>query len=214
MNARVVPTAVHGAVDYVLAPALVAAPDLLRLDGSRSSALAPRIAGAGAAVYSALTDYELGLRRVIPMRVHLLLDAGTGVAVAAAPWLLGSARNGVRHWLPHAAVGAAELALAATTKLRPAQTRRERALAAARRAAPNALSSRPAAIGVALAGAAVIGAVAYAGRRHLWRGVALAADAVEEVADAIEDAADAVEDAAEDVADAARARAGDARDDD
>ena len=204
MNARVVPTKVHGAFDYVLAPAMIAAPDLLRLDGSRASALAPRVAGSVGALYSALTDYELGVRRLIPMRVHLLLDAGAGGAIAAAPWIFGSARNGVRHWLPHALVGGTELLLAATTKRGSQATRRERALAALRRATPDALTSRPAVLGVAVAGAAV---AAYAARRQLFRAVAVAADAVEEVADAVEDAADAVEDAAEDLADAARARA-------
>ena len=67
-----------------------------------------------------------------------------------------------------------------------------------------AVTSRPAVVGIAIAGAAVVG---YAARRQLFRAVAVAADAVEEVADAVEDAADAVEDAAEDLADAARARA-------
>ena len=106
MTIRVIPTKIHGALDYVTAPALVAAPEVLRLDGARASALAPRIAGVGAAGYSALTDYELGARRVIPMRTHLLLDALAGSALAAAPWVFGSARRGARHWLPHALVGA------------------------------------------------------------------------------------------------------------
>ena len=113
MKIRVIPTNVHGAIDYVTAPALVAAPDVLRLNGGRASSAAPRVAGATAALYSALTDYELGLRRVIPMRVHLLLDAVGGSALAAAPWLFRSAGRGVRHWLPHALVGGGEVVGAA-----------------------------------------------------------------------------------------------------
>jgi hypothetical protein len=124
MNTRVIPTKVHGVLDYVTAPALAAAPELFRLNGSRASALAPRVVGTGAAVYSALTDYELGVRRVIPMRVHLLLDAGGGAALAAVPWLFGSARRGMRHWLPHALVGATEIGLALTTRERPPVTSR------------------------------------------------------------------------------------------
>ncbi len=56
-------------------------------------------------------------------------------------------------------------------------------------------------VGGAAAVTAALVAVAFAARRWLWRGVAVVADAVEEVGDAIEDAA-------EDVADAARERAG------
>ena len=56
---------------------------------------------------------------------------------------------------------------------------------------------RAAVFGLPVAGVA---ALAYVGRRWLWQGVAVVADAVEEVADTVEDAA-------EDLADAARERA-------
>jgi hypothetical protein len=96
MAPRPIPTKVHAALDYVTAPTLALAPELFRLNGGRASAVAPRVAGVGAGVYSALTDYELGARKVIPMRVHLFLDALSGVALAAAPWVAGSARKGTR----------------------------------------------------------------------------------------------------------------------
>ena len=197
MKLRVIPTKVHGAIDYVTAPALVAAPDLLRLDRLAGSSLTPRVAGAFAAAYSALTDYELGVRRVLPMRAHLALDAASGAVVAAAPWLFGSARRGVRHWLPHALVGAGEVGLALTTETRPRRTGVRRLW--------DLYGGRSATVALPLA---AVGVAAYAGRRYLLRGVALVADAVEEAADAVEDAADFVEDLAEDVADAARAKAG------
>jgi hypothetical protein len=44
--------------------------------------------------------------------------------------------------------------------------------------------------------AAAIGATVYAQRRRVWKGIALAAGAVEEVADTIEDAAEALRDGA------------------
>jgi hypothetical protein len=53
------------------------------------------------------------------MRVHLALDALGGVVLGAAPWALGTAKRGRRHWLPHALVGAIEVALAVTTKTEP-----------------------------------------------------------------------------------------------
>jgi hypothetical protein len=58
------------------------------------------------------------------MRVHLLLDAAGGAALAAVPWVAGSARRGVRHWLPHALVGATEIGLALTTRENPPVTSR------------------------------------------------------------------------------------------
>lgn len=214
MKIRVIPTKVHGTIDYVTAPALIAAPDLLRLDGARASALAPRVAGASAAVYSLLTDYELGLRRVIPMRVHLLLDALAGTALVLGPWVFGSARRGSRHWLPHALVGGGEIGLALTTKQEPPRARLRRALTAIRGVAPAVAALPPSRRAAVIALPVVLAVLAYAARRRLLQGAAVAADAVEEVADAVESVGDAVEDAtdyveegADDLADAARERA-------
>ena len=197
MQFRFVPTKVHGAVDYVTSPALLAAPELLRLDGARASALAPRVAGAAGALYSGLTDYELGIRRTIPMRVHLALDAVAGTALALAPWLSRSSERGVRHWLPHAIIGGSEIALALTTKTDTPQPAR-RLVRALRRLDALPPAGRAVVIVLPLAAAA---AAAYAGRRRVFQAIAVAADAVEEVADTVEDAA-------EDLAGAGRGRAG------
>jgi hypothetical protein len=124
MKLRVVPTKAHAAVDHVLGPTLLLAPELFGLKGSRQESLVPRITGATAGLYSNLTDYELALKRVLPMRVHLALDAVSGVVLGAAPWALGTAKNGRRHWLPHAVVGAMEVALALTTKTEPGDRRK------------------------------------------------------------------------------------------
>jgi hypothetical protein len=197
MELRVVPTKVHGAVDYATAPVLLAVPALLRLDRRSASGLAPRIAGVATAASSALTDNDLALRRVLPMRAHLLLDAVTGAAVAATPWLFGSARRGTRHWLPHAVVGVAEVGLALTTRTRPRPRGVRRVWLVMRDAVERVPVTPAAAVAVSTG---VVAVAAYAARRRLFQAAAVAADAVEE-------AADAVEDAAEDLAEAARKRA-------
>jgi hypothetical protein len=119
MNLRVIPTSVHGVLDYVTAPSLLAAPELLGLRAVPASALALRVAGGGAAAYSMLTDYELGVVKALPMPAHLAMDAVSGVALAASPWLLGFSNAGRRYWLPHVLVGAFEIFAALTTKTRP-----------------------------------------------------------------------------------------------
>ena len=90
----------------------MAAPAALGLGGTPAGR-ALRAAGAGHAAYSLVTNYELGLLKVVPMRAHLALDAAGAVALAGAPWLLGVAGDGRRHWLPHVAMGAYELAAVA-----------------------------------------------------------------------------------------------------
>ena len=66
-----------------------------------------------------MTDYELGARRRLPMPAHLGVDAGAGLLLAAAPWVLGTARRGPREWLPGLLVGATEVVAAALTERVP-----------------------------------------------------------------------------------------------
>jgi hypothetical protein len=148
MNLRVIPTKVHGAVDMATGPVLIAAPTLLRMNGNKGATIPPRAVGAAALVNALLTDYEFGLKRLLPMRTHLALDAVGGITLAATPFLTRASKQGVRHWLPHTLIGANEIVLALTTKQRQPRARRLRAWAP---------RGALAAAGVAaLAGAAVV----------------------------------------------------------
>ena len=117
--AKPISTKAHGVLDYATAAALLAAPELFGLKDERAAALLPRLAGASAAAYSAVTDYELGLRRLLSMRTHLVLDGMSGAFLAASPWLFGFASNGKRYWLPHVLVGTMEVAVARMTRTEP-----------------------------------------------------------------------------------------------
>lgn len=119
MSRRFIPTSVHGVLDYVHGTALLAAPELLQTKDEPQAALVSRLAGGGATAYTLMTDFELGIVRALPMRTHLRLDAMSGVLLAAAPWLFGYARGGVRYWLPHVFVGVAEVLVAMATKTEP-----------------------------------------------------------------------------------------------
>jgi hypothetical protein len=123
MSLRVIPTQVHGVLDYLTGSALLAAPGLLGIKDEPRAALALRLAGAGATAYSLLTDYELGLVRLLPMPTHLALDAMSGALLASSPWLFGFATRGTRYWLPHALVGATEILAASTTSKTLSSTR-------------------------------------------------------------------------------------------
>ena len=116
MNVRIIPTGVHGALDYLASGANLAFPWLLDLHDAPWAALVPRIDGLAGAGYSLITDYELGALKVLPMRTHLAFDAAKGVFMAASPWLFGFAKNGTRYWLPHVLMGAADVAAAIATE--------------------------------------------------------------------------------------------------
>jgi hypothetical protein len=113
---RFIPTSVHGAVDHVVGPALVLAPTLLRLGRTSPEGITARAVGGVEAAYSNLTDYELSVKNVIPMKIHLVLDAVGGATLALVPQLTGARKRGKKHWVPHLAIGVAEIGMAALTK--------------------------------------------------------------------------------------------------
>jgi hypothetical protein len=116
MNPRVIPTRVHGALDYLASGVNLAFPWLLGLHDAPWASIVPRIDGVAGASYSLLTDYEFGVFKVLPMPVHLTFDGAKGVFMAASPWLFGFAKKGTRYWLPHVLMGTADVLAAITSK--------------------------------------------------------------------------------------------------
>jgi SPW repeat len=112
---RWIPTRVHGALDYLWGALLLAAPWLLGFARGGAETWTAIVFGIGAIVYSLLTDYELGVARVLSMRGHLLLDLLGGALLAASPWLFGFADR-VR--LPHVAFGLFSIAASLMTRIR------------------------------------------------------------------------------------------------
>ena len=72
------------------------------------------MAGASAAAYGLLTDYEWGAVRKIPVPVHLNLDACTGLELLAAAATILHGEPAAGRWTT-AALGAYELFAAAAT---------------------------------------------------------------------------------------------------
>jgi hypothetical protein len=115
MPPRPVDATLHGVVDYTAGSFLLTAfPMLAKVEGTRA-ARQIRTSAAIHAGYSALTDYPLGVVRLIPFRAHLVLDAVGALALAATPFVTGQYRKGRRQWIPHVALCLFELASLAIT---------------------------------------------------------------------------------------------------
>ena len=115
MKLRVIPTSVHGTLDYLASGVNLAFPALFDLDDAPAAALIPRLDGIAGAGYGLITDYEFGLFKVLPMPTHLIFDAAKGALLASSPWLFGFAKNGPRYWLPHVLMGTADILAAMTS---------------------------------------------------------------------------------------------------
>jgi hypothetical protein len=114
---RFIPTRVHGVLDYLTAGVLIAAPSMLGFRKHGMQTWLPLALGVGTIGYSLLTDYELGLFKIIPMPMHLALDAANGALLGASPWLFGFAEEVSA---PHLGLGLFEIIVTASSQTTPA----------------------------------------------------------------------------------------------
>ena len=106
---RPIDSTLHGVTDYTVGTLLLTAfPRLIDVEGTQT-ARQIRTAGAVHAGYSTLTDYPLGIAKLIPYKAHLALDALGAIALAATPFVTGQWKEGRRQWVPHVALAAFEL---------------------------------------------------------------------------------------------------------
>ena len=106
---RPIDSTLHGVTDYSVGTTLMTVfPSLVGISGTTAGTQI-RVAGAIHAGYSTLTDYPLGVVKVLPYQAHLALDAVGALALAATPFVTGQYRKGPEHWVPHVALCLFEL---------------------------------------------------------------------------------------------------------
>ena len=122
---RFLPTKVHGALDYLVAVALLLAPNIFQFAGMGGPAVwIPRVLGVVLIVYSVLTNYEWGIFKVFAMPYHLVIDFLAALFLAASPFLFGFYRDSANVWLPHLVVGIAVVLVVLVSQTQPARSRR------------------------------------------------------------------------------------------
>jgi hypothetical protein len=102
LGMRFLPTSIHGVIDYIWGIALFASPWLFGFADVSAAKWVAILFGVGGILYSVFTAYELGVLRIIPMPMHLILDGAAGALLAASPFLLGFSD---RVYGPHLAFG-------------------------------------------------------------------------------------------------------------
>ncbi len=99
-------TRTHGIIDYVTSALLIVAPYLFGFATGGIEQWLPQVLGAITIVMSLLTNYELSVAKLIPLKVHLGVDMASGALLAVSPWLFGFADI---IWWPHLLVGLMEI---------------------------------------------------------------------------------------------------------
>ena len=120
MSLRYIPTKVHGALDYIVAIALLLAPMIFGFQEVGGAAVAiPMVLGAGLFLYSLFTNYEWGVFKVIDMRYHLIVDVVASTLLLLSPFLFGFIGEAPNAWLPHIAVGVTVILVVLCSKTAP-----------------------------------------------------------------------------------------------
>lgn len=114
---RIIPTRVHGILDYVIGALVVMSPWLFGFADTAGGPWLHLFIGGAILLSAAMTDFEVGMVRLIPMPVHLMLDAGIGLLALASPWLFDlTSYVGV-----HVALGIFEVGAALMTSTQPSR---------------------------------------------------------------------------------------------
>lgn len=121
MSYRFIPTKVHGALDYIVALALIFAPWIFNFSQVGGAAVViPMVLGAGLIIYSLFTKYEWGLIKVLGMPYHLIIDVVASLVLIASPFLFGFYNADMWNvWVPHVAVGVAVILVVIFTQTQP-----------------------------------------------------------------------------------------------
>jgi hypothetical protein len=120
MSLRFIPTKVHGALDYIVAIALIFAPMIFGFQSVGGAAvIIPVVLGIGLFLYSLFTNYEWGLIKVLGMPYHLIVDVVASVVLALSPFIFGFVKEAPNAWVPHIVVGLTVILVVICSKTQP-----------------------------------------------------------------------------------------------
>lgn len=103
---RFISRKIHAVLDYISGVLLIASPWLFNFADIAAAKWVAIIAGIVILGMSLLTDYEGGIKKIIPMSGHLTMDVIVGILLAVSPWLLNFSEY---VYLPHLIIGILEI---------------------------------------------------------------------------------------------------------
>jgi hypothetical protein len=99
-------TRTHTIIGLVAGLALLVAPWLFGFaDEGGAAVMVPLYVGLFILVSELTTTSTASPLKLVPMRIHLVLDVFTGIFLATSPWLFDFADLEANAWVPHVVVG-------------------------------------------------------------------------------------------------------------
>jgi hypothetical protein len=96
---------VHTIIGLVVGMALLFAPQLFGFSDNQTATLVPIYVGIFIIISELVTTSVISPIKLVPMRIHIVLDWITGAFLALSPWLFGFADEAANVWVPHLIVG-------------------------------------------------------------------------------------------------------------
>ncbi|HEX6416422.1 MAG TPA: SPW repeat protein [Candidatus Saccharimonadales bacterium] len=96
---------VHTVIGLIVGIALIFAPQLFGFSDNQTASMVPIYVGIFIILSELITTSRMSPLKLVPMRVHLVLDYLTGIFLAVSPWLFGFADAPANAWVPHVVVG-------------------------------------------------------------------------------------------------------------
>ncbi|MBE7169284.1 MAG: SPW repeat protein [Williamsia sp.] len=83
----------HGVLDYTVGPLISIAPEIMGFESEKTAAGLCRAISSSSFISAFSTKAEWGALKIMPFKVHCIVDIAMGVFSAAAPWVFGFSRN-------------------------------------------------------------------------------------------------------------------------
>ena len=111
----------HGALDYIVAVALIGAPMIFGfMSVGGAAVIIPIVLSIGLFLYSLFTKYEWGLVKVLGMPYHLVIDVLASLLLIVSPFIFGFYDPTMWNvWVPHVAVGVAVILVVIFSQTQP-----------------------------------------------------------------------------------------------
>lgn len=102
---RFLSSKVHTIIGLVVGIALLLAPEIFGFSDNTAASVVARAVGIFVIISELITTSQISPLKLVPMRVHLMLDYLTGIFLALSPWLFGFSGSSTNEWVPHLIVG-------------------------------------------------------------------------------------------------------------
>lgn len=106
---------VHTIIGLIVGVVLLFAPQLFGFSDNNAASMTALYVGVFIIISELVTTSRLSPLKLIPMKIHLVLDYLTGLFLIISPWLFGFSDDGTGVWLPHVIVGVLVIGYALVT---------------------------------------------------------------------------------------------------